>query len=125
MASNANICCEVLASGSRKGTNCGRPCVEGRNTCRYHISNALIHIAHPERLDWDMLSLNSNPHAIRLLMANPDKINWEKLSMNEGAMEILMANPEKIIWKTLSANPNPIAERVFQTIFSGFALESP
>jgi hypothetical protein len=69
-----------------------------------------------EKLDWRWLS--ANPNAIELLMANPDKINWDRASMNldtsypiarsanPNAIELLMANPDKINWGVLSRNPS-------------------
>ena len=59
-----------------------------------------------EKLDWKKLS--SNPNAIQLLEANPDKICWSKLSKNPNpnALKLLQANPEKIDWWNLSFNPN-------------------
>jgi hypothetical protein len=63
----------------------------------------------PKKLDWKYLS--SNPNAIELLKANPQKINWEGLSANSSqyAIEMLKAYPKKIDWFYLSTNQNPYA----------------
>jgi len=47
--------------------------------------------ANPNKIDWDMLSINKN--AIKLLKENPEKINWDILSINKNAIELLKANP--------------------------------
>jgi hypothetical protein len=35
-----------------------------------------------KKINWGSLSENSHPDAIKLLMENPDKIDWEFLSQN-------------------------------------------
>ena len=49
-----------------------------------------------ENLDWNGLS--SNPAAIHLLEAHPDKINWNLLSANPAAIHLLEKNPDRIDW---------------------------
>jgi len=49
--------------------------------------------------------LSTNPAAIELLTANPDKIDWWSLSGNPAAIDLLTNNPDKINWFNLSANP--------------------
>ena len=46
--------------------------------------------------------------AIRLLEANPDKINWMYLSGNLNAIHLLESNPDKIDWRHLSLNLNAL-----------------
>jgi len=64
--------------------------------------------ANPEKINWPLLSLNSNPEAIKLLKANPTKINWSNLSfnINPEVIEILKDNSHKINWSNFSSNPN-------------------
>ena len=52
--------------------------------------------------------LSRNPHAIRLLEKNQNKIHWESLSGNPGAIHLLEQNPDKINWELLSGNPRAI-----------------
>jgi hypothetical protein len=61
-----------------------------------------------EKINWNILSENSHPDAIKLLMENPEKINWYWLSMNPNAIKLLRENPEKINWGQLSGNSNAI-----------------
>jgi hypothetical protein len=68
--------------------------------------------ANPDKIDWDMLSINKN--TIELLKDNKDKINWINLSRNENAIELLKANPDKINWKYLSRNLSPDAIELFR-----------
>ncbi len=58
------------------------------------------------KIDWDYLSVNTNPYAIELLKANRNKINWPFLSENQAAIELLKDNEDKIDWALLSSNPN-------------------
>ena len=60
-----------------------------------------------KKIDWRNLS--SNPNAIDLLEANPDKIFWHNLSSNPNAIPLFKANPLKIDWASLSKNPNAIS----------------
>ena len=60
--------------------------------------------ANPNNIDWKRLS--ANPNAIELLRTNPSKIDWDWLSENPNAIELLKANPDKINWYNLSANPS-------------------
>ena len=61
----------------------------------------------PEKLIWNLLSLN--PNAIELLKENQDRIDWTYLSTNPKAIELLKANRDEINWTWLSKNPNPKA----------------
>lgn len=63
--------------------------------------------ANPDKIDWIKLSIN--PAAIHLLEANPSKIDWFNASYNAGAIALLEANPNKIIWPLASFNPSAIA----------------
>ena len=59
---------------------------------------------HPEMIDWKMLSRNTNTEAIRILEENIEKIDWWYLSGNSAATSILEKYPEKIIWSKLCEN---------------------
>jgi hypothetical protein len=60
-----------------------------------------------DKIDWDLLSTNSNDRALDCLLANPEKINWALLSLNTNTrvIEILKQNQDKINWCNLSRNP--------------------
>ena len=66
--------------------------------------------ANPDKIDFSYLSANPSQYAIELLKANPQKIDWLYLSLNPSqyAIELLKANPQKIEWESLSGNPNAI-----------------
>ena len=70
-----------------------------------------------DKIDWDMLSQNPNPEAIKILKANPDNINLDFLSANPAAIDILKANTDDISWYELSANTNPEAIELLKTKF--------
>ena len=70
-----------------------------------------------DKIDWDMLSQNPNPEAIKILKANPDNINLDFLSANPAAIDILKANVDDISWYELSANTNPEAIELLKTKF--------
>jgi methionine-rich copper-binding protein CopC len=70
-----------------------------------------------DKIDWDMLSQNPNPEAIKILKANPDNINLDFLSANPSAIDILKANVDDISWYELSANTNPEAIELLKTKF--------
>ena len=70
-----------------------------------------------DKIDWDMLSQNPNPEAIKILKANPDNINLDFLSANPAAIDILKANTDDICWYELSANTNPEAIELLKTKF--------
>ena len=64
---------------------------------------------HPEKIDWDFLSRNSNSKALELLFKHPENIDWwYSLSMNSNpkALELLEKNQEKIEWHYLSQKPS-------------------
>ena len=70
-----------------------------------------------DKIDWDMLSQNPNPEAIKILKANPENINLDFLSANPAAIDILKANTDDISWYELSANTNPEAIELLKTKF--------
>ena len=59
----------------------------------------------PHKINWNNLSLNTSPEAIEMLILNPEKINWDMLSMNPSAIHILELNQDKINWINLFVNP--------------------
>ena len=59
-----------------------------------------------DKVDWNILS--ANPSAIYILEKNLDKVNWFFLSSNLNAIHILEQNLDKVDWMGLSANPNAI-----------------
>ena len=61
-----------------------------------------------QRINFDSLSDNTNPYAIKLLKMNinNENINWNKISKNPAAIEILKENPNKIVWAYLCSNTN-------------------
>ena len=71
----------------------------------------------PDKINWRVLSRNSNPEAINLLKQNPDKINWSFLSGNPHpeAIQLLKDNSDKINWIHLSGNPHPEAIQLLKT----------
>lgn len=58
------------------------------------------------KINWDRLSENPHPKAIKLLKSNFTKINWFTLHMNPSAMEILKDNTGMINWRWLCSNPS-------------------
>ena len=75
-----------------------------------YANPAALHLLdlRPKSIEWDYLSSNTNPIAIKLLKENIDKIYWTYLSANPAAIEILTENQDKIIFRTLASNPNAI-----------------
>ena len=69
----------------------------------------------PGRINWEGLSSNPNPEAIKLLKEeyykNPEsnRINFEELSLNTNPeiIELLKKNHVKIDWRNFLNNPNP------------------
>jgi hypothetical protein len=61
-----------------------------------------------DKIDWDELSENEHPEALKLLKQNPHLINWSNLSKNpnDEAIELLIQNPHLIDWRELSFNKN-------------------
>jgi hypothetical protein len=55
-------------------------------------------IKHQDKIDWDELSENEHPEALKLLKQNPHLINWSNLSSNpsDEAIELLIKNPHLI-----------------------------
>jgi hypothetical protein len=74
------------------------------------------------KINWDLLSGNTNPRAIELLKArliiNPDdpEINWVNLSGNSApeAIELLKAYESKINMKGLSSNSSEYALKILE-----------
>ena len=61
-----------------------------KKICWYDLSSnpyavQILKNKYPNKIDWDFLSLNRNPEAIKLLKQNPKKINWELLCYNSNA----------------------------------------
>jgi hypothetical protein len=65
----------------------------------------LKNLNNSKKISWDLLS--SNPNAIELLKANPNKINWRFLSSNPNpkVIEIMKNNINKLRWYW-SSNPS-------------------
>lgn len=65
--------------------------------------------AFPHLISWEKMS--QNPHAIDILFANKDKIDWKQLCKNPAreAVELLRANVDKICWTNLCQNRSPYA----------------
>ena len=62
----------------------------------------------PQKLNYDALSRNPNPAIIPLIIANLNKVNWDRLSLNPYAIPILIENLDKINWSLFSMNVNAI-----------------
>jgi len=70
-------------------------------------------------IDYNSLSGNTNPVAIKLLKEelriNPDvRIKWLELSRNPKAIKILKTNRDKIVWAYLCSNTNPKAMKLLE-----------
>ncbi len=65
-------------------------------------------IENPDKINWNYLSSNSNEEAIKLLIENRSKIYWYGLSLNsnEEALKLLNKNLDKIYWYQLCLNVN-------------------
>lgn len=74
--------------------------------------------ANPERINWNSLSANPNPDVIPLLEQNPEKINWIELTKNPGAIPFLKKNMDKIKWTWISGNPNPQAMDIIESVIN-------
>lgn len=64
--------------------------------------------------DWVALCNNTNPNVIQLLSKHVhrfinDKNAWEALSSNPSAMPLLIAHPDKIDWFSLCSNPSGVS----------------
>lgn len=75
--------------------------------------------ANQARIDWSLISKNTNPRAIRLIEANMDymwnnpqdrarSICWLALSANPSAIRILEDNLYHVKWHQLATNPSAI-----------------
>jgi hypothetical protein len=71
-----------------------------------------------DQIDWENLSSNSSPRAIRILeqhilhplhSLHSDKINWSYLSSNPGAVDLLKKHQANVHWRELAGNPCPRA----------------
>ena len=60
---------------------------------------------HPEWIDYKLLSSNPSKEAMELVKQNLSKASFENLSSNEYAIDILLANPDKIDWEFTKENP--------------------
>jgi hypothetical protein len=60
-------------------------------------------------INWNAISVSSNPKAIELLKEYPENICWGGLCANEHpyAIELLKKYPGKICWSALCLNKNP------------------
>jgi hypothetical protein len=81
--------------------------------CSNFAMNLLLN--HPDKINLEYLSGNSNPTAITLLEQNPNKIDWNELCLNPGAIHILnqrtkhfTTNIQLINWYNLCCNPSAI-----------------
>ena len=72
--------------------------------------------AYPQRIEWR--SLSENPSAIYLLSKaieeTPEKINWSRFSANPSAIDLIQSHMEKVDWIGLSSNPHPTAITLLQ-----------
>ena len=61
------------------------------------------------KINWNAISVSSNPKAIELLKEYPENICWNSLCANEHpyAIELLKKYPGKIYWSALCLNKNP------------------
>jgi hypothetical protein len=66
----------------------------------------------PYLIRWASFSCNTSNEAINiiknLLIFDPDNVSWTELSRNSSAIKILLANKEKIVWSKFSSNTNII-----------------
>jgi hypothetical protein len=66
----------------------------------------------PYLIRWASFSCNTSNEAINiiknLLIFYPDNVSWTELSRNSSAIKILLANKEKIVWSKFSSNTNII-----------------
>lgn len=69
-----------------------------------------ILLENQDKICWSIFSSNTHPEAIKLLTNNPHKIDWFFLSSNTNpaAIKLLRLNPDKINWAQLSRNPSAI-----------------
>jgi hypothetical protein len=58
-----------------------------------------------EFINWEFLSMNTNPKAIEILKNNIDNIDWERLSENPSGVSLLENNIEKTTMN-ITNNPN-------------------
>ena len=82
-----------------------------RNSALVYNPNALHILELFPQKSYNWLGLSSNPNAIQMLAANPDKINWDEFSKNPNllnAIHLLEKYPDKINWFNLSENPNAL-----------------
>ena len=79
------------------------------NWYRLSGNSAAFDLIELDKIDWNMLSTNTNPKAIKLLkesyLKGQNNINWALLSKNSSAIEVLRENPDKIEWLWFIENP--------------------
>jgi hypothetical protein len=70
----------------------------------------------PYYINWYLLACNTSNEAIKIiewkLKDDPEKVSWGELSRNPSAIKILLANKDKIVWSSFSGNTkiiNPVA----------------
>lgn len=56
-------------------------------------------------VDYDHLSCNNDPRAIKLIMTKPLEISWEEFSQLPNAVSHFCNNKHNLDWETLFANP--------------------
>jgi len=68
-------------------------------------------MAHPEKIDYTGLCINTNPRAIEILREHVDNIVWHWLSINPTpeAVRLALEHQNMIHWDQFSANTNPDA----------------
>jgi hypothetical protein len=66
----------------------------------------------PYYINWSSLACNTSNEAIKIIEWKmkdyPEKISWGQLSRNPSAIKILLANIDKIVWSSFSSNTNII-----------------
>ena len=61
------------------------------------------------KIDYDFISMNTNPEILELLDTDSIETEWGYLSMNPAAIPMLLERPGKINYYSLSMNTSPIA----------------
>jgi hypothetical protein len=66
----------------------------------------------PYYINWSSIACNTSNEAIKIIEWKmkdyPEKISWGQLSRNPSAIKILLANIDKIVWSSFSSNTNII-----------------
>jgi hypothetical protein len=64
---------------------------------------------YPQNINFNLLCMNPNPHAIPLIESNINILSdWDYISDNSNAMHIIECNLDHVNWSILSRNPNAI-----------------